>query len=178
VIEAAFTVSTVPAELLVTEGEPQYTPIKDTNLLYVSNSENNIFMDTQTQDYYALISGRWFKTKSLAEGPWAYAAPDKLPADFAKIPENSVKGFALVNVAGTTAAKEAVLENSIPRPHIDWKKATTKVEYAGEPKLEDRQHDLNTNTGKSVSGKAPGIMPWIRGCGMRPTLPTAPGRYR
>jgi hypothetical protein len=150
----AVLVSTVPAELLVTDGEPQYTPIKDTNLLYVSNTESNIFMDTQTQDYYALISGRWFKTKSLAEGPWAYAAPDKLPADFAKIPENSVKGFVLVNVAGTTAAKEAVLENSIPQTAaIDRKKATTKVEYAGEPKFEkiaNTDLEYAVNTGKSV----------------------------
>ena len=67
-------VSTVPTELLATEGEPQYTPIKDTNLLFVSNTESNIFMDTATQEHYALISGRWFKTKSLAEGPWSYVA--------------------------------------------------------------------------------------------------------
>jgi hypothetical protein len=108
-------VSTVPTELLATDGEPQYTPIKDTNLLFVSNTENNIFMDTASQDYYALISGRWFKTKSLAEGPWSYVAPNQLPLDFAKIPENSVKGFVLVNVAGTPQAKEAVLDNSIPQ---------------------------------------------------------------
>ena len=144
----------MPAELLATDGEPQYTPIKDTNLLYVSNTENNIFMDTATQEYYALISGRWFKTKSLAEGPWTYVAPNQLPADFAKIPENSVKGFVLVNVAGTPQAKEAVLENSIPQTAtIDRKKATTKVEYAGEPKFEkiaDTDLEYAVNTGKSV----------------------------
>ena len=44
-------VSTEPAELLATDGEPQYTPINDTNLLYVSNTESNIFMDTATQEY-------------------------------------------------------------------------------------------------------------------------------
>ena len=71
--------STVPTELLATEGEPQYTPIKDTNLLFVSNTESNIFMDTATQEHYALISGRWFKTKSLAEGPWSYVAVNQLP---------------------------------------------------------------------------------------------------
>jgi len=150
----AIVVSTVPAELLVTDGEPQYTPIKGTNLLFVSNTESNIFMDTSAQEYYALISGRWFKTKSLADGPWAYTAPDKLPADFAKIPENSVKGFVLVNVADTNQAKEAVLENSIPQTAtIDRKKATTKVEYAGDPKFEkiaDTDMEYAVNTGKSV----------------------------
>ncbi len=147
-------VSTVPAELLATDGEPQYTPIKDTNLLYVSNTESNIFLDTTTQEYFALISGRWFKAKSLAEGPWSYVAPNQLPADFAKIPENSVKGFVLVNVAGTTAAQEAVLENSIPQTAtIDRKKATTKVEYAGEPKFDkiaDTSLEYAVNTGTAV----------------------------
>ena len=147
-------VSTVPAELLATEGEPQYTPIKDTNLLFVSNTESNIFMDTATQEHYALISGRWFKTKSLAEGPWSYVAPNQLPADFAKIPENSVKGFVLVNVAGTPQAKEAVLENSIPQTAtIDRKKATTKVNYAGEPKFDkiaDTNLEYAVNTGTAV----------------------------
>ncbi len=147
-------VSLEPAELLATDGEPQYTPIKDTNLLYVSNTEDNIFMETATQEYLALISGRWFKTKSLSDGPWTYVAPNQLPADFAKIPENSVKGFVLVNVAGTAASKEAVLENAIPQTAtIDRNKATTKVEYAGEPKFEkiaDTDLEYAVNTGKSV----------------------------
>lgn len=150
----AVLVSTVPAELLATQGEPQYTPIKDTNLLYVSNTESNIFMDTATQELYALISGRWFKTKSLAEGPWSYVAPNQLPADFAKIPENSVKGFVLVNVAGSPQAKEAVLDNSIPQTAtIDRKKATTKVNYAGEPKFDkiaDTNLEYAVNTGIAV----------------------------
>jgi hypothetical protein len=147
-------VSTVPAELLATDGEAQYSPIQDTNLLFVSNTENNIFMDTASQEYYALISGRWFKTKALAGGPWTYVAPNRLPANFAKIPENSVKGFVLVNVADTPQAKEAVLDNSIPQTAaIDRKKATTQVEYAGEPKFEKiaaTDLDYAVNTGKSV----------------------------
>ena len=147
-------VSTVPAELLATDGEPQYTPIKDTNLLFVSNTENNIFLDTATQEYFAIISGRWFKTRSLANGPWAYVAPDKLPGDFARIPENSAKGFVLVSVGGTPQAKEAVLDNSIPQTAtIDRKKAAIQVEYAGEPKFEkigDTNLEYAVNTGKTV----------------------------
>jgi hypothetical protein len=94
------------------------------------------------------------RTKALADGPWTYVAPNQLPADFAKIPENSVKGFVLVNVAGTSQAKEAVLDNSIPQTAaVDRKKATTKVAYAGEPKFEKiAATDLEyaVNTGKSV----------------------------
>jgi len=147
-------VTTTPAELLATDGEPQYTPIKATNLLFVSNTESNIFMDTATQEYLVLISGRWFKTKSLAAGPWTYVAPNQLPADFAKIPENSAKGFVLVNVAGTSQAKEAVLDNSIPQTAtIDRKKATTKVAYAGEPKfakIPETDLEYAENTGTTV----------------------------
>jgi hypothetical protein len=147
-------VSTVPAELLVTEGEPQYTPITDTNLLFVSNTESNIFMDTGSQEYYTLLSGRWFKSKSLKDGPWSYVAPDKLPADFAKIPPESTKGFVLVNVANTQQAKEAVMDNYIPQTAaIDRKKATTEVKYAGDPKF-DKIPDTNlqyaVNTGTTV----------------------------
>jgi hypothetical protein len=147
-------VSTVPAEILVTDGDPQFTPISGTGLLFVSNTENNIFMDTGSQEYYVLLSGRWFKSKSLAEGPWAYVAPDKLPADFARIPESSPKGFVRVSVAGTSQAKAAVLDNSIPQTAtIDRKKAKVKVTYAGEPKfqkIEGTELEYAVNTGEPV----------------------------
>ena len=65
-----------------------------------------------------------------------------------------MKGFVLVNVAGTPQAKEAVLDNSIPQTAtIDRKKATTEVKYAGEPKFEkiaDTDLEYAVNTGKSV----------------------------
>jgi hypothetical protein len=147
-------ISTVPAELIATEGEPQFTPISGTNLLFVANTESNVFLDTGTQEYYVLLSGRWFKSKSLKDGPWTYAAPDQLPGDFARIPENSVKGFVLVNVAGTPLAEEAVQEMYIPQTAaIDRKKATTKVEYVGNPQWEKIANtDLSyaVNTGQAV----------------------------
>jgi hypothetical protein len=145
-------VSTVPAELLVTDGEPQYTPISGTALLYVSNTESNIFMDTGTQEYYVLISGRWFKSKSLQDGPWSYAAPDKLPGDFAKIPPGSAKGFVLASVAGSQQAREAILDNNIPQTAaINRKTATTQVNYDGDPKWDkiantNLEYAVNTGT--------------------------------
>jgi hypothetical protein len=151
-------VATVPTELLVTDGEPQYTPIKDTNLLYVANTEDNIFMNTAGQEYYTLISGRWFTSKSLKDGSWKYVAPDKLPGDFAQIPSESTKGFVLVSVAGTTQAKEAILDNSIPQTAaIDRKEATTEVHYAGKPTFEkisgtNLQYAVNTGTAVFKAG--------------------------
>ncbi len=128
-------VSPVPAELLVTEGDPQFTRIAGTGLMFAGNTENNIFLDTASQDYYVLISGRWFKTRSLADGPFAYVAPDQLPADFARIPPDSPKGFVLASVAGTVQAREAVLDNRIPQTAvIDRHQASLRVQK-GHPVL-------------------------------------------
>ena len=145
-------VSTVPAELLVTEGDPQFTRIAGTGLMFAGNTENNIFLDTASQDYYVLISGRWFKTRSLADGPFAHVAPDQLPADFAKIPPDSPKGFVLASVAGTVQAREAVLDSRIPQTAvIDRHQASLTVEYAGEPQFDtiagtDLAYAVNTAT--------------------------------
>ena len=143
-------VSTEPSELIVTEGEPQYTPIENTDLLYVSNSENNIFMSAADSMYYVLISGRWFSSRSLETGPWAYVPSTGLPADFARIPEGSVKGFVLVSVAGTQPAREAVMDTYIPQTAaIDRRKATVEILYDGEPRFEkipniDVEYAVNT----------------------------------
>lgn len=52
----------------MTRGEPAYTPIAKTLLLYVTNSDYEIFMDTKTQNYYTLLAGRWFHAKAFT-GP-------------------------------------------------------------------------------------------------------------
>jgi hypothetical protein len=145
-------VSTVPAELITTDGEPNYTPISGGSLLYLSNTESNVFLDTASQQFYVLLAGRWFTSKSLTEGPWSYVAPDKLPGDFAKIPPASPKGYVRVSVAGTEEAQDAVHETYIPQTAaIDRKKATTTVKYDGEPKFakianSDLEYAQNTGT--------------------------------
>jgi len=78
-------VSTTPAELLVTRGAPQMSPIPKTRLLYVTNTENDIFLDVSTQDYYVLLSGRWYLSESL-QGPWTWVSVGQLSRDFAKSP--------------------------------------------------------------------------------------------
>src|SRR5262249_40359454 len=79
--------STVPAELIQTQGRPDYEPIDGTALLHVPNTSANIILDTTDQRHYILLSGRWFRSASLTDGPWEYVAHDKLPKDFAKIPD-------------------------------------------------------------------------------------------
>ncbi|MBC5773650.1 hypothetical protein H8S95_06215 [Pontibacter sp. KCTC 32443] len=130
-------VSTEPAELLQTTGEPVYKNVLGTNLLYLDNSPNLVFKAIDNQKTYILIAGRWFAASSL-QGPWQYVGADKLPADFAKIPEGSERDAVLASVAGTEAAEEAKIDAEIPQTaKVDRKTATTKVEYDGKPKFDD-----------------------------------------
>jgi hypothetical protein len=102
-------------ELIVIEGDVEYTPLVGVDLLYVSNSETPIFQMVQTKQIYILISGRWFMSASIEKGTWEYVPPDKLPEVFAKIPEDSDRGIALSHIAGTDQAQEAVTEASVPQ---------------------------------------------------------------
>lgn len=130
-------VATVPTELISSNGKPEFKTIGDTSLLYVSNTDSDVLMDTASQEYYVLLSGRWYVSKSL-QGPWVNRAVQDLPEDFKKIPEDSEMGSVLYAVAGTDVAREAVMDAQIPQTAaIERKKASLKVEYDGKPKFED-----------------------------------------
>lgn len=129
-------VSTEPAEILQTKGAPVFKKIDSTSLEYVSNSTNDIFKTTDGT-IYILIAGRWYKSASF-NGPWVFNESDKMPADFARIPEGSDKDNVLVSISGTPEAEEAIIDAEIPQTaKVDRKTATVKVEYDGEPKFED-----------------------------------------
>lgn len=129
-------VSTTPAELIQTTGEANFVSVQGTGLLYIKNTEDNIFKCIEDQQYYILLSGRWYKAAEL-KGPWNYIAADKLPADFAKIPEGSEKDVVLPFVAGTDAAREAVMDAQIPQTaKVDRNSTECTVTYDGEPKFE------------------------------------------
>ena len=128
-------VSTAPAELLQTEGEPTYKAVENSTLLYVDNSLEEIFKDIESQKNYILLSGRWYASANL-QGPWEYIASDKLPAAFASIPKGSEKDGVLASVAGTEAAKEAVMDASIPQTaKVERSAAKCSVTYDGAPKF-------------------------------------------
>ena len=128
-------VSGVPAELLQTDGEPQYAPIQGTRLLYVQNTASDIFFDTADREFYVLVSGRWFHARGV-NGPWAYVDSAQLPQDFRRIPEQHVKGAVLVSIAGTPQAEEAMIANSIPQTAtIDREQATFDPYYDGNPQF-------------------------------------------
>jgi hypothetical protein len=129
--------ATEPTELIWADGPPQFAPIPGTSLLYVTNTDADVFLDIDSQYIYILLSGRWF-TAQTRNGPWTYVAPDKLPPDFQRIPPGSEKGDVLAQVAGTEAAQDALLDNYVPQTAtVDRKKAQPpKVEYDGAPQFE------------------------------------------
>jgi len=132
----AIYVATSPTELIVTEGEPKYTAIPGTQLEYVENTTGNVFRDTRDQKIYLLVSGRFFRAASFG-GPWEFVTGDALPADFAKIPDDSAKENVKAAVAGTPQAKEALIANAIPQT-AEVKVSQTKIDppkFDGEVKL-------------------------------------------
>jgi hypothetical protein len=154
----AIHVATTPTELIQSKGTAEFANITSTNLLYVSNSNDNIFKSIADQQFYVLLSGRWYKAAKL-EGPWTYVKAENLPADFAKIPEGSAKDNVLSSVPGTPAAEDAIRDAQVPQTaKVDRKKATCTVTYDGEPKfekIEGTSLELAMNTSSTVlkSGK-------------------------
>lgn len=153
----ALVVSIKPAELIQSKGEANFKSVSGTQLLYLSNSDDHIFMEVGSNNYYVLLSGRWYKAAAL-KGPWTYVASDKLPEDFKKIPEGSEVDAVLASVAGTEAAKEAAMDAQIPQTaKVDRKTATVTVTYDGEPKFEkiegtNLQLAMNTSSKVFKSG--------------------------
>lgn len=126
-------VTTEPAEMILTKGEPSFSPIPGTRLMRVANTESALFLHSGEGQYYLLAAGRWFRTKTL-DGPWSAASAD-LPADFQNIPDSNVAAFVKTSVPGTRDAKDAVLLASVPTTTsvaINTP-VTTQVIYTGAP---------------------------------------------
>ena len=75
---------TEPTELISTDGDPSFSPISETDLLYVENSENDIFLNIDSQEYFILISGRWYKSTSL-DGGWSFVESSDLPSTLVQL---------------------------------------------------------------------------------------------
>ncbi len=146
--------SSTPAELILTRGAPVYTKIPGTSLLYIANTNNDLFLDNSNKQFYVLLSGRWFHANAWT-GPWSYAG-NNLPGDFAKIPPNSPKAAVLASVPGTIQASDAVMLAQIPTTAVINKaeaEAKVKVAYDGTPQfkpIENTSLQYATNTQEKV----------------------------
>jgi hypothetical protein len=115
-----------PAELIVFKGQPNFVPVTGTGLLWAENTTADVFVNTANNDYYTLLSGRWYRAAALS-GPWTFTAANALPADFSRIPKDAPAGVVLASVAGTPQARETLIANSIPH--------TATVPLANGPKF-------------------------------------------
>ncbi|MEH6813688.1 MAG: hypothetical protein V7677_14230 [Motiliproteus sp.] len=125
-------VSFEPAELIQMTGSPMLLPIEKTGIEWVKNTSSDLFNYQQT--YYYLVSGRWFKSTKLTD---KWQAVETLPAAFAEIPELHPKAHVLASVPGTSAARVAIIEASIPRKARINTDAGAGIEviYDGDPKF-------------------------------------------
>ena len=127
--------ATQPTELIVIDGAPNFDPIPNTQLLYVTNTTGRLFKDIDNQNTYVLIAGRWFSAPDFA-GPWQYVPAASLPPDFAKIPDESPMENVKASVPGTSQAQEAVIDNTIPQTATVQRTAQAKpVTFDGAPQL-------------------------------------------
>lgn len=106
-------VTTTPAEMILIDGEPKYTPVAGTNLLWLSNTESDVFRLGETGPVYYLVAGRWFRAPDFS-GPWTFATPE-LPEDFKKISLEHPRSRVLASVPGTDQAAEGVLLAQVPQ---------------------------------------------------------------
>lgn len=125
-------VVTRPAELIVTEGDPDLEQIPGTQIWFVTDTDSDLFLHGGDNNYYFLVSGRWFRAGVL-EGPWT-SVGGELPEDFAAIPEDHPVSNVLVSIPGTTQAAEAVLQAQIPQQaSVNRDSVSLDVTYQGEP---------------------------------------------
>lgn len=127
-------VATEPSELIETDGEPEFGLVSGTKLMYVTNTDSELFYDNDDNNFYFLTAGRWFRAENL-QGPWEAASAD-LPEEFANIPEDHKLADVLSAVPGTPDAEAAVLLASVPqKATVSRKDTTAEVVYEGEPEF-------------------------------------------
>ena len=147
-------VATEPSELIVIDGKPKFASAAENEVLYVTNTDSDVLMEIASQQYFILISGRLYSSKSLFDGPWTYVPADGLPESFAKISPESDIGYILAHVAGTEQSQEAILDAQIPQTSaVKRNDKSLEVEYDGQPKfkkIEDTDMEYAVNTSYSV----------------------------
>jgi hypothetical protein len=146
-------VSSTPAELILLTGEPSYLLVQGTSLLWVNNTESDVFRLGKTGAVFYLVAGRWFSAPDFT-GPWTFATPS-LPPEFKKIPLEHDRSRVLASVPGTDQAAEAVLLAQIPQTaRVNKKEAKApEVAFQGDPQfapIEKTTVQRAVNTDKDV----------------------------
>jgi hypothetical protein len=97
--------STKPAVLVIFDGPPVWSPIKDVDLKYAVNTNWDIFEEPSSKTFYLRDDKSWLKATDI-KGPWTPAG--KLPGSFSKIPANDNWKDVKANLPGKSIAASAV----------------------------------------------------------------------
>jgi hypothetical protein len=170
-------VSVKPAELILLRGAPSYQPVPGTQLLWVSNTDSDVFRTGVDGAVYFLVAGRWFEAPDFA-GPWTFATPN-LPSDFKKIPLGHERSRVLASVPGTTQAAEAILLAQIPQTASVSKtlKAPDVAYQGGQPEfqpIEQTTAQRAVNTDKDILKVGDLYYMCFQGVWFMSTTPTGP----
>jgi hypothetical protein len=146
-------VSQTPAELILLTGAPAYKAVTGTRLMWVSNTESDVFRVGTSGRVYYLVAGRWFSAPDF-KGPWEFSTLS-LPDDFKKIPVEHDRSRVLASVPGTDQAIEAVMLAQIPQTARVNKKEIKAPEVAFQGDAQFQKIDTTTveravNTDKDV----------------------------
>jgi hypothetical protein len=145
--------TTIPAELILLRGPANYQAVEGTaSLLWVSNTDNDVFRLTPTGNVYLLVAGRWFSAPDFG-GPWVFAS-SQLPDDFKRIPLEHPRSRVLASVPGTSEAAEAVLLAQVPETaSVNKDLKAPDVAYQGKPEfqpIEKTSVQRAVNTDKDI----------------------------
>ena len=107
-------VSTEPAALIQTEGEPKFEPVLGTSLRRVINSHDDVFMDWNTDRYYAIVGSQWYESLSLSDSTgWRPVDEAQLPADLVSTTEKKTMTTAMADEEVPQTSRAGV--DSCPR---------------------------------------------------------------
>ncbi|MGE5215016.1 MAG: hypothetical protein ACM3NN_15155 [Nitrospirota bacterium] len=133
-----------PSILLSVNGEPVLSPVPNTNLKFVVNTQWPLFFDEGNSTYYLAVGQQWLTASSL-DGKWSVTK--KLPPDMSKVPEDQ-QWTALKKFIPPSAKPGAVT------PDVFYSdKAAEVILFDGQPayaQIPDTQLQYATNTNSVV----------------------------
>ncbi|HKO45319.1 MAG TPA: hypothetical protein VJU84_18745 [Pyrinomonadaceae bacterium] len=146
-------VATTPSELILLDGKPKFVPVPGTSLLWISNTESDLFATGPDGPLYYLVAGRWFRAPNF-NGHWTFVTPN-LPEDFRRISLEHPRSRVLASVPGTQQAAEAIVLASVPQiARVNKKEIKPpEVNYQGEPEyqaIEGTSLQRASNTDKEI----------------------------
>jgi len=117
-----------PSALLILDGQPIWSPVKDNDLKWAVNTNWDLFFHEKSNKYYLLNQNSWLETSDLKSG-WTQAF--QLPDGLSKLPQDDPNWEDVrKNLPGKRLKPEEI-------PHVYYSEVPAElISIAGEPKLE------------------------------------------